>query len=548
MADRDLETIRPDRHRWHRRLAFNRAWIGLLASGCALHAVAATWPQDAARRSDEAPTTATPYLFGETSCRGCHGHQTPEKGDIRQVESLIWNQHDPHRSALDWGRNPDGSFHSAAGRRAWEIGARLGSQDITKNNRCVGCHSAEVVDPASQQAFSPLEEGVSCVACHGAHVEWVKEHWIPNQPKWRELTRSQKWSQAGMVDLWDPITRARACFSCHAGESHPQNGKALPHDLYEAGHPPLPAFELAAFTEQEVPHWRPLRCKSGPARMGWRDGRMEQTELVMASALVASESALESFAHERERSAIWIDYARFDCASCHHELKTARDARWPQASRGAPGRPHFPRWKLILAQTVIEVLEGEAAAREFARRRDAFFAAIAAQPFGDLQRTAPAAQALLQALESPIARLRAKTAPGGAEAIIDQQATKALMSRIAQIGAGEHLDYDSARQLAWAFRALWRETARVNNSTPHPSSGRIEDLVERLNTMLNLEFRGVRSNPDDCSNTDQLLATQTRRTPVVGAPLESRLAQATDFQPAACREIFEALARHLAGG
>ena len=493
-------------------------------------------PRGPVSPDDESPTNATPYVFGVKSCRGCHGQEVPEKGDFTLVEARIWDRHDPHRFALDWGRAPDGAFRSAAGARAFEIGARLGIEDVTKSDLCIGCHSVAVEDPKSQQAFSPLDEGVTCVACHGAHVEWVKEHWVPNQPSWRDLTRSQKWQNAGMVDLWNPLTRADACLSCHVGVTHPQNRKQMRHDFYEAGHPPLPPFELAAFTEQEVPHWIGLRCKSAA---GKGPKRLEQTELVMASALATVDRALEAFADDTGQSQFVTEYARFDCASCHHDLRKASDETWSGTPGSAPGRPTSPRWMMVLAPAVIEVLQGTQALETFEAKMSIFRKALAARPFGDPVASAKAAAEVREWLKASRMALEAATLGNIEDHAFTIETTRELMRRIATIGASQTHDFDSTRQLAWALRALWNEYAQVNGKA---AGSDIDELIARLDAQLGLEFRGIPCSDEECPDPAHKLVTETRSTPIVGDRLGSRLQMASRFQPGIARECLAQIA------
>src|SRR5262249_36029404 len=93
--------------------------------------------------------------------------------------------------------------------------------------------------------------------CHGLHEKWQIDHTKePNQkgmpPPWRSKTPEYKWER-GMADLRNPVVKARLCTSCHVGNA--VEGKTVTHEMYAAGHPPLPPCELAAFMEGEPKHW-----------------------------------------------------------------------------------------------------------------------------------------------------------------------------------------------------------------------------------------------------------------------------------------------------
>ena len=66
--------------------------------------------------------------------------------------------------------------------------------------------------------------------------------------------RTKKYEQYGMTNLRDPVRRTELCLSCHLGDI--ACGKFVTHDMFAAGHPPLPAFEVESFLEQMPPHWR----------------------------------------------------------------------------------------------------------------------------------------------------------------------------------------------------------------------------------------------------------------------------------------------------
>src|SRR5205085_8803359 len=106
-------------------------------------------------------------------------------------------------------RNAFAVLSSARGRRMGELLAI----EVTTDRACLNCHS--VVDrtgspaPVRTQQFDRKADGVSCVVCHGAFREWVFEHTAYEDPRWRGLSRKDKERRYGMVDLWDPVTRAK---------------------------------------------------------------------------------------------------------------------------------------------------------------------------------------------------------------------------------------------------------------------------------------------------------------------------------------------------
>src|SRR5262249_38461648 len=180
------------------------------------------------------------------------------------------------------------------------------------------------------------------------------------QADWTQLDGEQKERDFGMTDLWNPVTRAEKCASCHIG-NHGE-GKVVTHAMYAAGHPPLPSFETATFSDAQPRHWEYLREKLKMPKRAARlkpppDVRnLEQTQLVVVSGLVSLRASMKLSADQAEANksepvgAEWPDFARFDCSSCHHELRAEGGASWRQVRRGgrSPGRPGPLDWPAIL--------------------------------------------------------------------------------------------------------------------------------------------------------------------------------------------------------
>ena len=218
----------------------------------------------------------TPINFGAEFCSGCHSPSTKLKSDLcRLIEFPIWDTKDKHKNA----------FKILTADRAKRMGDLLGVADVSKDNRCVACHGIVAKEGVESQQFTQ-EEGVTCVACHGAFQEWVTNHQVPSSPKWRKLTREQKQADFGMVDLWDPVVRTEKCASCHIGDV--KEGKYLTHEMYAAGHPPLPSVEVATFGDQEPRHWQYLREKSDKIQklLQFDKNELERTKLVVLGGLV----------------------------------------------------------------------------------------------------------------------------------------------------------------------------------------------------------------------------------------------------------------------
>jgi hypothetical protein len=103
---------------------------------------------------------------------------------------------------------------------------------------CMSCHAT--VDEAS---MTPIDEGVSCEACHGAAEEWRSPHQKGGNPK------------PGMRNLKDAKTRAKLCSDCH---------RITDVRLLSAGHPDGTKKDIVGSLTR-LKHWPSKKVKrSGP--------------------------------------------------------------------------------------------------------------------------------------------------------------------------------------------------------------------------------------------------------------------------------------------
>jgi hypothetical protein len=518
---------------------------------------------------DPLTTKASPAVFGSRFCAACHGNPALRTDLCRMTESYYWENCDPHRLALDWGPGDDatkyGGFRSPAGQRANAIGRRLGIGDVTTSRQCTGCHSVSVPDDSPYQNFGgPWAEGVTCVACHGPYKGWVTEHQVANDPTWKHLTRLQKWVNYGMVDLWDPVVRAQSRMSCHIGD--PRAGRMITHAMYAAGHPPLPSIEVAAFSEEQPRHWLELRCKNSTVQksLEFNSERLEQTEQMLIGALVALSRTMELFeaeARNRTDQSAWPEFARFDCSACHHELEVAgeRSGR-PVRARTGLGRPLAPSWPMALVPLAIDAADPqrfESRAAELDARLTAFHAALMERPFGDSEKTATAARAIIDWANSPLVDLGRLTSVkrGEKRRVLDRVEALRLLRRLGQIAAAGRSDYESARQMGWAFRTIVHElrdvtTGRPSGNTAHNNLARNQPRIEAIlkaldaDLILSLRERGNEGS-SACPPPDQVMAYPTvpDQKPIVGALLEVRLKRLADYDPEALHRRFAELER-----
>lgn len=470
-------------------------WKLLLAGCLAWVAVAWVIAPDAHGQKDAAPkakakadpgTKATPLYYGVAACnnKGCHGGDPPKvwlKGKellCRCDEANIWESSDKHGDA----------YKALTGERGKQMAKLLG-YDVTKAKACLSCHAVWIDDnkllAQSQEVQFNIEEGVNCVVCHGAYSEWVADHSsLVRAGKFRPLSRDEKWAGYGMKDLWDPLKRAELCASCHVGNL--DQGKFVTHDMYAAGHPPLPGFEPATFSNEMPRHWEYLREKKPAVRkeLGHREGELEETHLVLVGAAIALREQMRLMAADaravKPRDA--IDLAHFDCYACHHDLKSPS---WRQ-ERGyggrKPGRIPMRPWTLELARLAVSA--GKAERATFDKLVGELHKVFDARPYGDAAEVEKAAGALGDFADALAQKLNR------APAVKAEQAAK-LLGSFGEVFEPERrlLDYDSARQIAWAYRVIRRELLVKNDAKKlAEAEEKVTEELKGLDALLRLRL------------------------------------------------------------
>ena len=343
---------------------------------------------------------------------------------------------------------------------------------------CLGCHSMATINPkVPLSAIKPdyLQQGVSCLSCHGAFKDWIPVHGSSidgDRVCWRNLTREEKQKDWGMTDLWDPVHRTQVCASCHIGDADPEKHRFVTHAMYAAGHPPLPAFETAAFSNSMPRHWQLMNEKTPEMQAQdyrWNPKELEQTKLAVLGDAAAFRSAVNLLATKAKNTPEkeGLDFALFDCSACHHDLK---QPSWRQTAgyEGPPGRPGVRRWSPADMDLSLWYAGGTPDGRktlrdEFAAQMGDLRSAFTSRPYGDAGQVAKAGQSLVQwADEKLIAGL---TKPDGAATRYDVKAALALLKQLATDAAnpapGKTPDFDGARQTAWTFRAIYDDASRA---------------------------------------------------------------------------------------
>jgi hypothetical protein len=443
-----------------RRGLIAAALLGWVALTTAEGGIGEEKPASASARDGAQPEPF--YFASRQGCgrAGCHtSPPTPEDTFLcRCDEYTRWAEKDKHAQAA----------RVLSEKLGKQMARRLG-YDVTKAEACLRCHGAVVKDPdARDKNFSAQEEGVGCCVCHGAFKDWYEPHGsYLRAERWRKLTRAEKERRYGMTDVWDPARRTALCASCHIGDA--DGGKFVTHEMYEAGHPPLPGFEAAAFCEAMPRHWRLTREKPAAVRALSADdgGECEQTRLVLVGAAVSLRESMRLLARQSaaclksdDPDGRALDYANLECSTCHHNLRPRSQQR---DALSAAGRGYASRWPVALIGPALRHAHGDKAPREmdvFRDLREKVETALRARPDGDPARVGPTAEAL--------ARWADELAGAISRRPIDKADGERTLAGLLRLPEDEVLDYDSARQIAWAVGIAYREQALLGRKAKGP--------------------------------------------------------------------------------
>ena len=434
----------------------------------------------------QAPGQAFQYA-GSTVCKGCHNvtKENPANnfplavGFIKLDECATWDKEDKHSIAFK-------RLNSDRGRRM----ASLLKVDVNlREAGCLGCHSASTSEIKNRQnqgdQFNP-SEGVSCENCHGPSSGWFAPHL---NVAFRKQS-PEEWSKVGFNDLRSPDRQAEKCLSCHIGNS--DEGKVVTHEMYAAGHPPLPSIEVATFNNSIPRHWWLLGERKDPnlrKALGFKEGELEQTKLAVVGAAVALKTSMKLLA--REAKAVekgeapgqeWPDYARFDCWSCHHDLK--RES-WRQARGyvGSPGRVPVSQWPLALVELGIDRISFDNPADAAALRADLLrfqkelHQQANSRPFGKKDSLAAAADDLASWADVLAKKLTASS--------FDRDTASKLLNSLVAQARKSTPDYDTARHVAWTIKILVED---IGDKLSKPKVEAIRPIVARLVERLKLKL------------------------------------------------------------
>ncbi len=533
-----------------------------------------------------APANRRTYVGYVKGCTTCHsngaegrkitlpgGRTTTLQNDrwVLYDEVETWAKEDKHAQA----------YAVLLNGRSRRMGEAL-KTEVHRDIRCLACHSAypihelknELVDGRGLVAESlvadyRLNVGVNCEGCHGPAADrrdaegnvlaagWLKPHQTQPQHEddaraWRFLAPAEKESKYGYWDVRSPVTRARICASCHIGDA--EQGRVLTHEMYAAGHPPLPGFELSTFVAQMPWHWRALAEKPEDVReqflrltqdkvfANYQPDELAQTKQMLVGALVSLAEYLRLTAQLTDPAVqafvakpAWPELAQFDCFACHHAL---RHPAWRQsrlANGATPGRPELRGWTLALARLAADMAatNGDVNRRDDVRHFRNVTAALNATPFGDVVPLRTNAYDTSRWLTETATKmeLRSLTAAEG----------KRFRQRLASLAAAEIADYDSARQYVWAFKVVDTE---LNDSLPGFTRLR-EAYADETNAIFRLR---VRHDEDGLHPTVELPTNtpgETDPRPIDEFDVAKRYRLINAYEPSRTQRAFEQIDRLL---
>jgi len=570
--------------------------IGLLV----MLAIASSAKADPSRDTNHrfgAPESGPRNVIGvkNQKCSNCHAksaaavemplpsdlQSSGDDGWILSNEMLTWSQNDPHYNAFAVLRNEQSQQMA---RLLGFVDETTKEPNVHRDRRCLSCHSSVPIEQMELQGeitgTETLEDprytiGVSCEGCHGpagrdksgATIGWGSAHASPGddsgsaKSQWRFLSAKDKFDRFGYWDIRSPATQARICLSCHLGNAAQK--KIITHEMYAAGHPPLPSFELSQFVRQMPRHWRRFDEKPEGVRLAYQKQKQalvqpqEQTAVdfdadefaitraTLVSSLVAFEESLRLTADlidVNPEPEFQPELANYACFACHHEL--VRDG-WRKSRRltSTPGRPTLHDWPMTLATIVDESLPADVGAIGVKSNYAAVSAALNSQPFGKRDDLTLATRKLADALAKSTEKLVVSR--------LKEADTRQLLKNLASYGAGTNVDYDSARQLVWASERLLTQLAERHPMQPIELQNPVSVTADRFSDDPILqEFEGplllwLRANRKEATPVNLAQqpepVTRTQRSINLGLALE----KIAKHDPAVTRELFSRLLRQL---
>ncbi|MCY3005474.1 MAG: hypothetical protein NTV29_05790 [Planctomycetota bacterium] len=337
------------------------------------------------------PSTVQPY---DKACVTCHDNLDPQAqhqwiglhqastffGFDPEKKTYVQDQRDIHARALSKVFE-DGDKNGPLTKAFEEILRVLEIQKDSEpfRSQCLTCHAGlrpdadHIANPGRTWAQFQAEdepiarESIGCEACHGQGKGYLVDHIYSG---WLTSSTSFKLGK-GFYDLENSAIAARVCLSCHLGS--PEESKVITHEMYAAGHPPLPPVDLAKFLDETCSkHWTTLSEKSNKlstlkspidlqlenARVAYLRNHLStdspdlnqtiqvqfrKTQQSRIGQMTANLIHHDLLLNQAQSDTNWGDYALYDCAGCHQTLY--KKIRGSVGSPGrVPGRPLGLLW------------------------------------------------------------------------------------------------------------------------------------------------------------------------------------------------------------
>jgi hypothetical protein len=507
--------------------------ICMVAGALSMLAVPAVGLEDPPSFKDKSSLDQGSIQAYDKTCVTCHSNLNPQEqhrwiglnqastyfGLVPNTVTNVPAQRDVHASALNkvyQNGDRNGPLTEAF---EWILdNLKTANLKIDKDSeifraQCLTCHAGLRSDQSSmttpgrtyaqfQSEGEPIaRESIGCEACHGQGKDYLVDHM---DPSWLRIEPSTKLGK-GFYDFENSALAARVCLSCHFG--NPEESKWVTHEMYAAGHPPLPPLDLGKFLDETSnKHWMTLDEKLQKLETLESDKKLEEDRInylrIHLSANTSGNSDYSALKQtiqthfrktqqsrigqwtanlnyhdlldQQARAAVnWGDYALYDCAGCHQTLY--KKIRGSVVSPGrVPGRPQGPLWAKPLMSS-----PGESQFMQLVTLQSLIDQELNAKPFGDRGKIQDAIDGFAsdrsKAKSQLIALASEPLDPIGA----DQWLRGFLQQRRGMLG-----NRSVANQTYWTLEMYFDDLANVSESIP---------AIEIKNQLFQARFQELKS-------------------------------------------------------
>jgi hypothetical protein len=468
---------------------------------------------------------ATPPLF--------KGFTSIDDQWVRFDEIKIWSTKDKHSQA----------YSVLLGKQSEKMERLLGVQEIHRDKRCLACHSSYPLQAMQTDAAGLVNErlaldrkvtlGVSCEGCHGNAGGWFH----PHQAKaWRTQSAELKETRYGYYNIHSPVDRAKLCASCHIGSV--KQGRIVTHEMYAAGHPPLGAFEIESYLDQMPLHWTRFESK-GDKLIGeytkqtglkFDSDELYRTKSLLLGAVISFRESMKLTADLADNTVNapiekphWPELSQFACFACHHDLKV-NGWRQNRSMAVTPGRPVLHEWPSALLQVAVQQTRENL--EDFQQRHAAVTNEFSKRPFGKQADLNDPLRKFISQMDTIAIEL--------ADTKLDSAAGLQILTKLAEIGSAQTLDYDAARQVAWALRVVFDECKSSAKRISAKEESQMERIVKQLENHLTLTF----SWKQEKKKLTQMFPKESTFREYEEISLDQTLSRIAEYDPLTVRKHF----------